>query len=86
MIEVTRRQNQEPDAEEIKEFDELEKLMAAEETKKETREKSATDIIHEVAEEMCMHYCKYPEQWDEETQGDLFDSEYCQNCPLERLC
>ena len=64
---MTKRQNQESGVEEIKELDELEKLMAAEETKEKTREKSATDIIREVAEEMCMHYCKYPEQWDEET-------------------
>jgi len=47
--------------------------------------KSVSEIIHEVTEDICNHYCKYPDTWDEETQGDLFDSEICQNCPLNRL-
>lgn len=43
--------------------------------------------IEEVAEEMCNHYCKYPEQWDpEEHDGqELFESEICINCPLNKL-
>lgn len=27
---------------------------------------TATMIIHEVIEEMCLNYCKYPKEWDEE--------------------
>lgn len=25
--------------------------------------------LEEVANEFCNHYCKYPEQWDEEKRG-----------------
>ena len=39
-----------------------------------------------VSEEICNHYCKWPDQWDEETEGcPLAESEHCQNCPLDRL-
>lgn len=48
---------------------------------------SAIKIIQEVIDEMCDKYCKYPNEWDpEEHDGqELFDSEICQNCPLNRL-
>ena len=48
---------------------------------------SVMNIIHEVIEEMCDKYCKYPGEWNpEEHDGqELFDSEICQNCPLNRL-
>lgn len=43
--------------------------------------------IEEVVEEMCNHYCKYPEQWNpEEHDGqELLESEICINCPLNKL-
>lgn len=42
--------------------------------------------IEKVAEDMCLHYCKYPDIWDEEKEGcSLDESEVCQNCPLMRL-
>ena len=48
------------------------------------KEKSVTDIIEEVRDEMCTHYCKWPEKWDS-SQGEICDSEMCNNCPLNRL-
>ena len=48
--------------------------------------KSITDILNEIAEDICEHYCKYPEQWDEEKEGcELCESDLCKNCPLTRL-
>lgn len=48
--------------------------------------KPVSKIIQEVADEICSHYCKYPEVWDEENEGcELSESEICQNCPLNRL-
>jgi hypothetical protein len=46
---------------------------------------SVTEIIDEVRERMCNKYCKYPYEWDEETQGELSESEICASCPLNRL-
>ena len=45
------------------------------------------EIIREVAEEMCSHYCKYPHEWDPEGHDgvELADSDICENCPLNRL-
>lgn len=44
------------------------------------------DILHEVIEEVCNKYCKYPDTWDEEKEGCTLDkSEICENCPLNRL-
>ena len=41
--------------------------------------------IEEVAEQICDKYCKYPYEWDEETEGvQLCESEICANCPLNR--
>lgn len=47
-------------------------------------EKTVTKIIQEVIDDMCNHYCKIPAQWNEE-DGELSESEICQNCPLNRL-
>ena len=47
-------------------------------------EKTATQIIEEVRDEMCNKYCKYPDLWNDEN-GELCDSEECQNCPLNKL-
>ena len=49
-------------------------------------EKSIPDFLEDIAQEICEHYCKYPEQWDEEKEGcELCESDICQNCPLNRL-
>ena len=42
--------------------------------------------IERCLKDMCEHYCKYPDIWDEEKQGTpLSDSEHCKNCPLDRI-
>ena len=47
---------------------------------------SVTQIFEEIKESMCEDYCRYPREYDEEATGvELCDSEYCQNCPLNRL-
>lgn len=44
-------------------------------------------IIEQVCADICDHYCKWPDLWDEEKEGMcLEDSEHCQNCPTQRLC
>jgi len=49
-------------------------------------EKTITNQIQEIAEDICNNYCKWPDLWDEEKEGmELMDSEHCQNCPLNRL-
>lgn len=57
--------------------------------------------IEEIIENMCDHYCKYPEQWTETETIELWsgeecvesitrrmpleDSDICRYCPLNRL-
>lgn len=48
--------------------------------------KTVREQIEEVVQDMCNHFCKYPDTWDPEVEGyDLAESEHCQNCPLNRL-
>lgn len=48
--------------------------------------KSISEQIEEIKNDICQHYCKYPDIWDEETEEmELIDSDTCQNCPLNRL-
>lgn len=50
------------------------------------KEKTVAEIIEDVKTEICMNYCKYPVTWDEEKEGcQLFESDICKNCPLNRL-
>lgn len=46
---------------------------------------SVGKILQSVCDEMCDKYCKYPGTWNSEKDGDLSESEVCQNCPLMRL-
>lgn len=49
-------------------------------------DKRITEQIEEIAEDFCNHYCKYPDNWDEEREGyELSESDICANCPLSRL-
>ena len=49
-------------------------------------QKGIVATIEEVKDEICRHYCKYPDTWDEEKEGvELMDSDICMNCPLNRL-
>lgn len=48
--------------------------------------KTISEQVQEIANEICDKYCKYPENWDSEKEGcELFESEICKNCPLNRL-
>lgn len=48
--------------------------------------KTITKQIEEIVEDVCNHYCKWPELWDEEAEGcELSESNICANCPLSRL-
>ena len=40
-------------------------------------------MLETLAEDICDHYCKYPDQWDEEG-CELCESEICRNCPLTK--
>lgn len=47
---------------------------------------TVSEQLEAIAEEMCNHYCKYPDLWNEEAEGcELSESEHCRNCPLGRL-
>ena len=61
--------------------------MAKTNHKKQCKRQIVTSIIQDVCDEMCDKYCKYPYEWDpEEHDGqELFDSEICANCPLNKL-
>ena len=53
---------------------------------KEYKKNPNKDTVGDVIEDMCSHYCKYPDTYDEDAEGiPLADSEICQNCPLNRL-
>ena len=41
--------------------------------------------LEEIKTEICDRYCKYPDNWDEEKDGELVDSDICRDCPLNRL-
>lgn len=55
------------------------------------KELEVTDIVGEVCEEICDHYCKWPEQYtktvlgEKETNEDALITEKCDKCPLNRL-
>ena len=50
----------------------------------EPKPKSITSQLEEIVESMCSSYCKWPIIWDAR-EGDLFESDVCTNCPLNRL-
>ena len=59
-------------------------LVAARDALK--RQDARLEKVEDIAKEMCDHYCKYPDTWDEEAEGmDLSESEHCAKCPLNRL-
>lgn len=48
--------------------------------------KTIPELLQEVVDDMCEHYCRYPKEWDAEAEGyELEDSDICLNCPLNRL-
>ena len=45
---------------------------------------TVVNIIHEVIESICNEYCKFPEQYTEDNEENLY-SEHCEKCPLNKL-
>lgn len=47
---------------------------------------TVSGIIEEVKVVICEDYCRYPREWDAEKEGrELWESEHCEHCPLNRL-
>ena len=47
---------------------------------------TVSEIIEEIKVAMCNDYCRFPNEFDEEKEGcELYESEICGNCPLNRL-
>ncbi len=44
-----------------------------------------SEIIEDVKIEICDHYCKYPDIWDEEKEEQTLEDAKCRLCPLGRL-
>ena len=50
------------------------------------RQKTVTEPIEEIKNDICNNYCKWPDVWDEEAEGcDLSESDHCRECPFNRL-
>ena len=52
--------------------------------KKVKKQKTISEQIQDIVEEMCSKYCVWPLKWDNR-DGELCDSDICANCPLNRL-
>ena len=52
-------------------------------------DKKVTEVLTEVVEEFCQHYCKYPEMETPEGKSDDWLTEDedspCNNCPFMRI-
>lgn len=48
---------------------------------------TVSKILEEVKNAMCYDYCRYPRVYDAAEHGDvdLWDTDICRNCPLNRL-
>lgn len=49
------------------------------------KDKTISQIIEEVASEICDHYCKYMHGNYLEEELDEVLNKYCSNCPLNKL-
>lgn len=50
------------------------------------KQPASIDVIAAAADRMCTDYCKWPDYWDEETEGTpLNESDHCRKCPLTLL-
>lgn len=52
-------------------------------TKDKEKAKTVYEIIEEVKASICDEYCRYPYQFGEDEEDDLYA--ICETCPLERL-
>ena len=42
--------------------------------------------LEQIADDFRNHYCKWPDQWDEEKEGmELSESDICDKCPMSRI-
>ena len=53
-------------------------------------EKTVTDLLTEIEDEICNDYCKFPdiaraEVKDANAAEDLLYTKYCKGCPLNKL-
>lgn len=49
-------------------------------------DKTITEQIQEVVEDICHNYCKWPDLWDDSMEDcELSESSICRNCPLNKL-
>ena len=61
--------------------------------KDENKPKSIVYMLHEISNEICDHYCKYPdmyvskhpEAYEEDLLEDMMYMEICAKCPLMRI-
>lgn len=50
------------------------------------KQKTVSEMLLDIANDICNNYCKYPGIYDEQKEGvELCESEICANCPLNRL-
>lgn len=52
-------------------------------TKDKEKAKTVYEILEEVKASICDEYCRYPYQFGEDEEDDLYA--ICETCPLERL-
>lgn len=45
---------------------------------------TVSKILEEVIDSMCDKYCKYPEQYKDDNEDDLY-AKHCDKCPLNKL-
>ena len=41
--------------------------------------------IFQIASQICDHYCKYPDTYDEDAEGTPMAESICIKCPLNKL-
>ena len=53
------------------------------------QQKTISEQIQEVADEMCFHYCKWPDLVESESgdpdEAQMLLDKHCDKCPLSRL-
>lgn len=48
-----------------------------------TNEPTVADLLNRMAADFCDNYCKFPEQYGEDQEEQLY--KHCENCPLNLL-
>lgn len=46
-------------------------------------QKTITTLLNDMAADFCDNYCKYPEQYDEDHEEELY--KHCETCPINIL-